>query len=86
MASPEQIRVPVGNTEIGAIRWPCPHSTTTVVAIHGITANAWSWAAVASQLDGVVCLVAIDLRGRGTSSDARRDHSASANTRMTSRR
>ncbi len=70
MASPEQIRVPVGNTEIGAIRWPCPHSTTTVVAIHGITANAWSWAAVASQLDGVVCLVAIDLRGRGTSSDA----------------
>ena len=70
MATPEQIRVPVGNTEIGAIRWPCPHSTSTVVAIHGITANAWSWAPVASQLDGVVCLVAIDLRGRGTSSDA----------------
>ena len=69
MATPEQIRVPVGNTEIGAIRWPCPHSTSTVVAIHGITANAWSWAPVASQLDGVVCLVAIDLRGRGTSSD-----------------
>ncbi len=85
MATPEQIRVPVGNTEIGAIRWPCPHSTTTVVAIHGITANAWSWAAVASQLDGVVCLVAIDLRGRGTSSDAP-GRSASANTPMTSRR
>ena len=70
MATPEQIRVPVGDTEIGAIRWPCPHATSTVVAIHGITANAWSWAPVASQLDGVVCLVAIDLRGRGTSSDA----------------
>src|SRR5688500_2646430 len=70
MATPELIRVQLGDTEIGAIRWPCPHSTSTVVAIHGITANAWSWAAVASQLDGVVCLVAIDLRGRGTSSDA----------------
>jgi pimeloyl-ACP methyl ester carboxylesterase len=70
MATPELIRVRVGDAEIGAIRWPCPHATSTVVAIHGITANAWSWAAVASQLDGVVCLVAIDLRGRGTSSDA----------------
>ena len=70
MATPELIRVQVGGAELGAIRWPCPHSTATVVAIHGITANAWSWAAVASQLDGVVCLVAVDLRGRGTSSDA----------------
>jgi pimeloyl-ACP methyl ester carboxylesterase len=70
MAIPEQIRVDVGDTELGAIHWPCPHATSTVVAIHGITANAWSWAAVASQLDGVVDLVAVDLRGRGTSSDA----------------
>jgi pimeloyl-ACP methyl ester carboxylesterase len=70
MATPELIRVQVDGTEIGAIRWPCPHATSTVVAIHGITANAWSWAAVAGQLDGVVCLVAVDLRGRGTSSDA----------------
>ena len=70
MATPELTRVQVGDTDIGAICWPCPHATSTVVAIHGITANAWSWAAVASQLDGVVCLVAIDLRGRGTSSDA----------------
>src|SRR6188474_3444407 len=70
MATPEELRVAVGDTELGALRWPCPHSTSTVVAIHGITANAWSWAAVASQLEGVVCLVAIDLRGRGTSSEA----------------
>jgi pimeloyl-ACP methyl ester carboxylesterase len=70
MATPELIRVDVGDAEIGTIRWPCAHATSTVVAIHGITANAWSWAAVASQLDGVVCLVAVDLRGRGTSSDA----------------
>jgi pimeloyl-ACP methyl ester carboxylesterase len=70
MATPELIRVQVGDAGIGAIRWPCPHATSTVIAIHGITANAWSWAAVASQLEGVVCLVAIDLRGRGTSSEA----------------
>ena len=70
MATPELIRVDGGDAEIGTIRWPCVHATSTVVAIHGITANAWSWAAVASQLDGVVCLVAVDLRGRGTSCDA----------------
>ena len=70
MATPEQIRVDVGDAEIGAIRWPCPHATATVVAIHGITANAWSWAPVARQLDDVVSLVAVDLRGRGTSCDA----------------
>ncbi len=70
MSTPEQVRVDVGDAEIGAIRWPCPHATSTVVAIHGITANAWSWAPVAGQLDGVVGLVAVDLRGRGTSCDA----------------
>ena len=86
MATPEQIRVAVGDTELGAIRWPCPHATSTVVAIHGITANAWSWAAVASQLDGVVCLVAVDLRGRGTQLRTRRRRTASASTPTTSRR
>jgi pimeloyl-ACP methyl ester carboxylesterase len=69
MATPELVRFDVGDTEIGAIRWPCERAASTVVAIHGITANAWSWAPVAGQLDGV-CLVAVDLRGRGTSSDA----------------
>jgi len=38
-----------------------------VVAVHGITANAWSWGAVARHLEGEVSLVAIDLRGRGAS-------------------
>ncbi len=70
MATPELVRVDVGDTEIGTIRWPCRHVESTVVAVHGITANAWSWAPVARQLDGVVGLVAVDLRGRGTSSEA----------------
>ena len=38
-----------------------------VVAVHGITANAWSWGNVAHHLNGEVGLVAIDLRGRGAS-------------------
>jgi pimeloyl-ACP methyl ester carboxylesterase len=70
MATPELVRFDVGDTEIGTIRWPCSRNASTVVAIHGITANAWSWAPVAGLLDGRVCLVAVDLRGRGTSSDA----------------
>jgi pimeloyl-ACP methyl ester carboxylesterase len=41
-----------------------------VIAVHGITANAWSWGTVAEHLNGEVALVAVDLRGRGTSSDA----------------
>lgn len=69
MAQPELIRVDVGDTELGAIDWPCAHGPTTVVAIHGITANAWSWGPVAGQLDGVLRVVALDLRGRGMSSD-----------------
>jgi pimeloyl-ACP methyl ester carboxylesterase len=39
-------------------------------AVHGITANAWSWANVARHLNGRISLVAVDLRGRGGSSDA----------------
>ncbi|MET3423863.1 pimeloyl-ACP methyl ester carboxylesterase [Actinoplanes tereljensis] len=38
-----------------------------VIAAHGITANALSWAAVARALDGGVRLIAPDLRGRAGS-------------------
>ncbi len=41
-----------------------------MVAVHGITANAWSWGNVAHHLNGEVGLVAIDLRGRGASNQA----------------
>jgi pimeloyl-ACP methyl ester carboxylesterase len=40
----------------------------TVVALHGITSNALSWAGVARRLAGRVTLVAPDLRGRAGSS------------------
>lgn len=41
-----------------------------VVAVHGITANAWSFGSVAEHLKAEMSLVAVDLRGRGASSDA----------------
>jgi pimeloyl-ACP methyl ester carboxylesterase len=67
---PERLGVPVGGTTVGALRWPGAAGTPTVVALHGITANAWSWAGVARHLDGAASLVAIDLRGRGASAGA----------------
>lgn len=68
--TPEQIRIDVGDTELGAVRWLGPPGAPVVIAIHGITANAWSWSAVARHLDGEIGLVAVDLRGRGASSNA----------------
>lgn len=70
LAAPETMRIDVGDAELGVVRWHGVPGAPVVFAIHGITANAWSWAAVARHLDGDVGLVAIDLRGRGQSSQA----------------
>jgi pimeloyl-ACP methyl ester carboxylesterase len=70
MRGPERIQIHVGDAHLAAIVWEGSAGAPTVVAIHGITANAWSWAAVARELDERVRLVAVDLRGRGGSSDA----------------
>lgn len=40
-----------------------------VLAIHGITASSRAWVAVARELGDDAALVAVDLRGRGRSSD-----------------
>lgn len=56
-----------GGVTLGALRWAGLDGAPTVVAIHGITANAWSWDPVAHQLAGGLEVVAIDLRGRGRS-------------------
>jgi pimeloyl-ACP methyl ester carboxylesterase len=70
----EQFTVEVGSTPLGAVRWPAAPGQPTAVGVHGITANAWSWAAVARHLaddpGGAIGLVAVDLRGRGASADA----------------
>ncbi|WP_405661931.1 alpha/beta hydrolase [Streptomyces sp. NBC_01166] len=64
----EEIRVPVAGGELAALRWPSPDpDAPVVVALHGITANALSWGAVARLLAGRATLVAPDLRGRAGS-------------------
>lgn len=69
-AAPETLRIDVGGAELGVVRWRGVPGTPVAFALHGITANAWSWAAVARHLDGHVGLVAVDLRGRGSSCGA----------------
>jgi pimeloyl-ACP methyl ester carboxylesterase len=65
--APEFTDFDVDGATIAALHWPGPAGAPTVVAIHGITANAWSWDPAAHQLAGGVDLVAVDLRGRGRS-------------------
>lgn len=67
---PEFVEFDVGTTTLGALRWPGLIGTPTVVAVHGITSNAWAWDPVAHHLAGGATLVALDLRGRGRSVDA----------------
>ncbi len=70
--TPESTSFDIEGATIAALRWPGlggppTDGTPTVVAIHGITANAWSWDPVAHASNGDFDLVAVDLRGRGRS-------------------
>ncbi|MBQ0893308.1 alpha/beta hydrolase [Micromonospora sp. U56] len=63
-----ELDVPVTGGTLRACRWPATRDNApTVLAAHGITANALSWAAVADALAGRATLVAADLRGRAGS-------------------
>ncbi|GIM94728.1 alpha/beta fold hydrolase [Paractinoplanes toevensis] len=61
----EEFDVAVTGGNLRVVAWP--GDGPTVIAAHGITANALSWAAVARALDGGVRLIAPDLRGRAGS-------------------
>jgi pimeloyl-ACP methyl ester carboxylesterase len=64
----EEFTVPVAGGELAVVRWPATvPGAPAVVALHGITANALSWARVAHHLRGRVTLLAPDLRGRARS-------------------
>ncbi|MGZ2360653.1 alpha/beta fold hydrolase [Streptomyces sp. 372A] len=68
LAEYEEIEVPVRGGSLAALRWPAADpEAPVVVALHGITSNALSWAAVARLLAGRATLVAPDLRGRAGS-------------------
>ena len=63
----DELDVPVAGGTLRVCRWP--GAGPVVLAAHGITANALSWAEVAAALDGRATLVAPDLRGRARSAD-----------------
>lgn len=67
---PEFLEFRVDGATIGALRWPGLLGTSTIVAVHGITSNAWAWDPIAHHLAGGAELIALDLRGRGRSFDA----------------
>ncbi len=67
---PEFLSFDVGDTELGALRWAGIDGAPTLVAIHGITSNAWAWDPLAHHLAGAAHVLAVDLRGRGRSHHA----------------
>ncbi len=67
---PEFLSFDVGDTELGALRWAGIAGAPTLVAIHGITSNAWAWDPLVHHLAGAAHVVAVDLRGRGRSHEA----------------
>lgn len=70
MTAPQPLTVPVDGGELAVLHWPATvPGAPVVVAVHGITANALAWGALARLLDGRVALYAPDLRGRAASRD-----------------
>jgi len=59
--------VPVDGGELRVLQWGT--GRRVAVAVHGITASAMSWQAVARQMPPGWTLAAPDLRGRGSSAD-----------------
>jgi pimeloyl-ACP methyl ester carboxylesterase len=66
----EELHIAVPGGELAVLRWSAAEpQAPTVIAAHGITANALAWASLAEALDGRAHLLAPDLRGRGHSRD-----------------
>jgi pimeloyl-ACP methyl ester carboxylesterase len=64
----EEFHVPVRGGELAVLRWSAADpGAPTAVLVHGITANALAWAAVAEAVDRRINLLALDLRGRAYS-------------------
>ena len=64
---PEELDVPLPDGTLRVLRWG--RGPRHGVALHGITASAASWLAVAEALPTEWSLFAVDLRGRGHSAD-----------------
>src|SRR5437764_706471 len=65
-----RVDVPVAGGELATYRLgEAGQPTPPVLAIHGITSSSRAWLAIARALSNGVTLQAVDLRGRGRSSD-----------------
>jgi pimeloyl-ACP methyl ester carboxylesterase len=65
---PEQTSIPVHGGDLAVLRWPSARPDAPLaVLVHGITANALSWARVGPALAEEFEVVAPDLRGRARS-------------------
>ncbi|MFJ5234565.1 alpha/beta hydrolase [Kitasatospora sp. NPDC088391] len=70
MTPPQELAVPVEGGDLAVLHWPAADPGAPVlVAVHGITANALAWGALARRLAGRAALYAPDLRGRAASRD-----------------
>jgi pimeloyl-ACP methyl ester carboxylesterase len=67
---PKIFHVDAGGVRLGGLRWEADSAAPTLVTVHGITANAWTWAPMARIINGRMQIVAIDVRGRGRSAEA----------------
>jgi lipase len=63
----EFLEFTVEGATLGALSWTGLLGVPTVVAVHGITSNAWVWDPLAHHLERAADLLAVDLRGRGRS-------------------
>lgn len=63
---PDEFDLPVSGGALRISHWPGV-SDKPVIAVHGITANAYSFGPLADELAGTVDLYAPDLRGRAAS-------------------
>jgi lipase len=70
-SAPESVSYDVDGGSLHALRWGAPDApaSRTVLAVHGITASAMAWPAVAAALPDDWAMVAVDVRGRGLSRD-----------------
>jgi pimeloyl-ACP methyl ester carboxylesterase len=64
-----RFKVPVagGALQVARAGPPPDEAEAVVLAAHGVTASLMTWVSVARELDGRICLLAPDLRGRGRS-------------------
>lgn len=66
----EDLTVPVPGGEVSVWHRPPEGSASTAVLVHGLSGNARWWGGVIDRLPADLGIIALDVRGRGDSTDA----------------